>query len=264
MRISLRILALAACAAVLGAGLPARSQDDFLTELQLAVDRSMVDPRKLKDVDLKTVQAVLEKRTAMLALKGGKVEAKSLEDIRVKAPATKINDAQKQMIGRMGQLEVRELEEVRGPLHPKARYMVEYRSIQGEVSLRIRDVETNLPIPMERFLPRCPLLFTSEDLAPEGASAIQGLGGSIIRVKLKERAAKQLERLTRKPGRMLAIVIDGDLMGIPVVSQKLDAGVLDLPAAFNNPEEAGYLAIVLNSGALPLPFKVVNTRLVAE
>ncbi len=43
-----------------------------------------------------------------------------------------------------------------------------------------------------------------------------------------------------------------------------EAPFLDLSGGFETLEEAGYLAAVLNSGALPFPLSVVSTRLVGE
>ncbi|MFN2234396.1 MAG: protein translocase subunit SecD, partial [Anaerolineales bacterium] len=60
-------------------------------------------------------------------------------------------------------------------------------------------------------------------------------------------------------GNALAIVLDKEVISVPVVRQAITNGEGSISGNFT-PEEAGDLAVQLRYGALPVPLKVVNSR----
>jgi preprotein translocase subunit SecD len=256
----------------------ASAQDSFTTEVKLAVDRARTDVKKLRPTDTKTLEEVLKKRAPMLGAKDGKVDVRSFDDIRVRVLADKVEPSQLRMLGRPGQLELRYLENVQTSLNPKARYYVDVLSIQDKTTIRFRDRETNLPVAAPEFVRRCPLILSNADLEPDSAKVVGSGLLMAVRVRFTPRATRRLEGFTGKPGRLLAVMLDGELLSINAVTRKVNSGKkggqkgdsdvdlseLDLSGGFGTAEEAGYLALVLNSGPLPFPLTVVSNAIVAE
>ena len=142
-----------------------------------------------------------------------------------------------------------------------------------------------------KLVSRSPLLFDNDDLAPNGAEAVAN--GAIVRVKLTEKATTRLESFLKKPGRLVAVVLDDDVVAIsaavttiapkrkpkdkktkdetPVVPGQPEpapapkeelGGQVDIPGGFSTPEEATLLAGVLNAGELPFPLTIRSRHVV--
>jgi preprotein translocase subunit SecD len=274
------------CAAVLICLLAtavARAQESTVAnELRLAVDRTRVRVEKLRKGDASTLQEVLEKRVAALAGSSGVVEVKDQDEIRVRIPLEKVTPEQTRALTRPGKLEFRALEDVHSNLNPDGRYLIDVLSVQGEAQLRFRDRRSGRPISSERVIAKSPLLFDNDDLEPDGAHVA---GTVFVRVRLNERATRRLRQFVKKPGRLLAIVLDGEILAInasvtPIEpprkskrrkgqdravapqAEEEDTVALDVPAPITKPEEANLLVGVLNSGVLPYPLAVRSQRVV--
>jgi preprotein translocase subunit SecD len=92
-------------------------------------------------------------------------------------------------------------------------------------------------------------------------------------VQFTSRGAKRLRGFTGKPGRLLAITLDGELIGLHAVARAVkkpakgdeeELSQLDVAGGFGTEEEAGYLALVFNSGPLPCALRVLSNQIVAD
>ena len=250
-------------------------------EIRLSVDATKGKAAKLSEADVKRLAEVLEKRLPIFATMGGRVEVRSPSDIRMRVPGHEVLPSQLQFLTRIGKLEVRHLDEVRTSVNPGGRYFLDVRTISdvngGAPAIRFRDSRADRVIPGGEFLPRCPLVLSNEDLLPDSAQRV-GNGALIgVRVQFNPKGSRRLERLMKKPGRLLAIALDGEIVSINAVTsrgtprkkgeadeEEEEVQQIDILAGFNTPEEAVYLATVFNSGVLPAPIKVVSAKLAAD
>lgn len=280
------LLPLLACLAAVSAAL---AQGTAQTELKLGVDRTRVKVEKLGKTDAPTLQEVLEKRVAAVAGADGEVEVTDRDDIRVLVPLEKVTDEQVRVLTRPGRIECRALEDVHSNLNPGGRYLIDVLTVQNETTLQFRDRETNRQVQTSTLLAKSPLLFDNADFAPEGAHVV---GNSLVRVRLNERATGRLNQFLKKPGRLMAVVMDGEVLAInasvtPVAPPRRgkkkkksepsvagvasaaeqteqNTGLIDIPGVFTKPGEAAQLAGMINAGVLPYPLTVRSRRIVAE
>lgn len=270
-----QVLAVAALLVVTACGAPrGDAAESLVTEIRLALDRGKGDPKKEREPDLKAVEQVLKKRLTIFAAQGGSVEVRKPDEIVLRVPVEKVGQNQLRILCRAGSLQIQPLDDVATNFNPDGRYLLDSLSIQGKTTLRFRDRRSNLPISAPEFLSRCPRLLENKDLQPDSARVV-GSGLSLaVRLQFTDQAAKRLTRFTRKPGHLLATVLDGEMVGInastgPVKGGKKqqpadDLGQIEVTGGFGTEEEAGYLATVFNSGPLPFPLTVLSQKLAAD
>lgn len=253
-------------------------------EFKLGLDHTKVQADKVRKFDEAAISGILEQRISALAGSSGTVKVSGVDEILVRIPLEKVTAAQAQMLTRPGKLEFRSLDDVQTNLNPDGRYLINVLTVQDKTTLRFQDRRSNQPVDTVKVVGKAPLLFDNEDLEPNGAQAIGN--GALVRARLTERASKRLEGFLRKPGRMIAVVLDGEVVainaGISTVTtkrkgkskeeKKQDAGEekkaapagmeVDIPGGYSSPEDALLLAGVLNSGVLPFPLTVRSKRVV--
>lgn len=254
--------------------------DEFVTEIRLAVDRTRANPLRLKKADLKEVEEVLTRRLAIFGSKEGKVAARSLENLTMWVPSVRVDELQLKVLCREGRLEVRHLDGVRTSFNSDGRFGIDVRTVQGESHLRFREFASSRIIPTETFLKRCPVVLDSGDFERDSVQPTGSGGLATMRIHLTEKAARRIRSFTRKP-KIVAIVLDGQMQGVTALSRPPrpkkskkdrsaagapvpeDAGdTLDVNLTLSGPDEAGYMAVVLNSGALPGPLRVVSEKVI--
>jgi len=256
---------------------PVCAQDEAVPiDVRLAVDLARIDARKLRPADTQAAGAVLKERLTVLSAEpGGQVDARAPEDIRVRVTAPKLAPSQLRLFSRTGRLELRHLDDLQTALKPKGRYLLEVYTVQQKRVIRFRDQRSREIVSAEKFLSGSPLVASGEDLLPGSARVVGDTGFATVRIRLKQAGSRRLDRFGREPGRMLAIVLDGEILGLTAVSQKpekrkdrkLDLddapSEVDIAAGFSTEAEARWLAVVLNSGPLPFPLTVTSPRLPA-
>jgi preprotein translocase subunit SecD len=264
--------------------LPSHAQGSVQTELKLGLDHTKVRADKVGKLDEAALTDVLDRRVSALAGGSGKVKVVGVDEIRVRVPLERMTDAQAQMLTRPGKLQFRSLDDVQTNLNPDGRYLINVLTIQGKATLRFQDRRSNQPVETTKVVEKASLLFTNDDLEPNGAQAVGN--GALVKARLTERASKRLEEYLRKPGRMIAVVLDGEVVavsaGITTVTprrkgkdkeRKSEAPAeekkpepvgseIDIPGGFSTPEEASLLAGILNSGVLPFPLTVRSKMVV--
>jgi preprotein translocase subunit SecD len=270
-------LALAAAQAAPEPPPPVEKQAQFATEIRLAVDKERIDSKKIRSGAEKQLEEALKGRLALLGSTKGRVEVKSPGDIRVVVHSDTVDPIQLRVFTRIGRWELRHLDEVQTSLNPNGRVQIDVRTIQdanGNQSVtRFRDRKTGALIEAEDFFRQCPVLATNADFNLGAARSVTGGSLMAVRVQLTLPASKKLRRFLQKPGRVVGMTLDGEVVGLNVVGTppkrkkgdpELGPEEIDILAGFSTPEECGYLAVLFNAPPLPFPVKVLGTKLIAE
>jgi preprotein translocase subunit SecD len=114
----------------------------------------------------------------------------------------------------------------------------------------------------EPYLVESPLLMTGEVVTDARVRPGGRLEGPYVSVDLDARGARVFDALTAaNVGRRLAIILDNTIYSAPVIKERIPGGRVSITGNFSL-EEAHELAIVLRSGALPAPVKIIEERTV--
>lgn len=263
----------------------ARAQQNFYNEIQLAVDATRIDVDKVHREDEGRIESALKRRLKMFTKTGdGTVKMEGFSAIRMRVPVERITPTQLNTLVRTGQVEIRILDDLRTATNPDGRYEISNINITGggkeqQSQMRFFDTRAGKNVPVKDFLARSPLVVDSGDIAPNGAGVTSGDGYNAIRVQFTTAGTRKLEGAIKKAGRILAVTLDGEIISLTVTSgeqkapkkkkQPGDSSASDVPqldifGGFNTLDEANDLAAILNAGPLPVPLKVVNTRVITE
>jgi protein-export membrane protein SecD len=90
----------------------------------------------------------------------------------------------------------------------------------------------------------------------------QGSQEPIVELHFNDEGAKLFAQITKDNiGKVVAIYLDGQVISAPVVRDAITTGTAEISGGFT-PEEARALVASLNSGALPVPIKLISTETV--
>jgi preprotein translocase subunit SecD len=79
-----------------------------------------------------------------------------------------------------------------------------------------------------------------------------------IKIKLRPQAAGVWAEATRRNlNKVIAIVLDDNVISAPTVKSSIESGELEISGSYSK-TEAGYIASILNNGALPAEFVIVR------
>lgn len=85
-------------------------------------------------------------------------------------------------------------------------------------------------------------------------------GKPVVSLTFTSDGAKKFADLTAKNiGKVIPIVLDGQVISAPVVNEKIADGAAQISGSFTE-NEAKQLAVQLNAGALPIPVKLIEER----
>jgi preprotein translocase subunit SecD len=109
------------------------------------------------------------------------------------------------------------------------------------------------------FLVKKPILMTGDVLTDARVRPDQ-TGRMYIAMDFNRRGARIFERITGEHVReRLAIILDNKVYSAPVIKDRISGGAAIIEGMFT-PEEAHELALVLRSGSLPAPVKILESR----
>ncbi|HVN92024.1 MAG TPA: protein translocase subunit SecD [Candidatus Binataceae bacterium] len=112
------------------------------------------------------------------------------------------------------------------------------------------------------YLVRSEVLMTGDTVTDARVRPGGRLEGPYVTVELNSAGASTFATLTTENvGRELAIVLDGTVYSAPVIKEPIPGGHVQITGNFSF-EDAHALAIVLRSGALPAPVKIIEERTV--
>ncbi len=83
-----------------------------------------------------------------------------------------------------------------------------------------------------------------------------------VSLQLNAEAGSRFAQLTQaNVGRLLAIVLDGEVQSAPRINERIPRGTASITGSFT-PDEAKDLAVVLQAGSLPAPVRIIEERTV--
>lgn len=199
------------------------------SHLVFEVDTSGVSQDKVKD-GLASLKEVVERRVNLFGISEPVVQTSSFggkERIIVELPGIQNTQEASELIGKTAQLVFSEIPQEASP--------------SGNL------IPTNL---------------TGADLERASLDFDQTTGKPTVALKFTQEGAKKFEEITgRNIGRVVAILLDNEIISAPVVQEKISGGNAQISGDFSI-DEAKKLVIQLNAGALPLPIKLVEERTV--
>ncbi len=112
------------------------------------------------------------------------------------------------------------------------------------------------------YLVQSEVLMTGDTVTDARVRPGSRLEGTYVTVDLDSRGAQIFGNITAENvGRQLAIILDNTVYSAPVIKEPIPGGHVQITGNFTI-EEAHSLAIVLRSGSLPAPVKIIEERTV--
>lgn len=190
-----------------------------------------------KEAAIEGTRATIERRVNLFGVSEAQVQtAKVGGSYRVNVDLPGIKDSQKaiELIGQTARLEFKEL----GNLPSEG--------ATGSGALP-QVVDTDL---------------SGADLARSKVEFDSQTGKPAVGLQFNSEGAKKFQEITkRNVGKRVAILVDGQIITAPVVQQEISGGNAIITGNFTL-DEAKQLSIQLNSGALPVPVKIIEQRTV--
>jgi preprotein translocase subunit SecD len=112
------------------------------------------------------------------------------------------------------------------------------------------------------FLLKEKTLMTGEFIKDARVSLESGFGETHVSMEFTDVGAKLFEQITgANVKKRLAIILDNNVYSAPVIQERIAGGRAQITGRFTT-EEANDLALVLRSGSLPAPVKILEQRTV--
>lgn len=204
------------------------------SHLVFEADTSNISADKLKDA-VTSLKEIVEKRVNLFGISEPVVQTSSFggkERIIVELPGIQDTQEAAELIGKTAQLIFAEVEDL---------------SVQAGASPSANLKPTNL---------------TGADLERASVSFDQTTGKPVVALQFTKEGGVKFEKITEKNiGKAVAILLDTEIISAPIVQEKISGGNAQISGNFTI-KEAKKLVIQLNAGALPLPIKLVEERIV--
>lgn len=210
------------------------------SQLVLQTDMSKI-ANENRDIALESARDVIERRVNLFGVSEAIVQSSKLGENRrilVDLPGIKDSSQAGELVGKTAQLEIREIPASRSAEATHSAYAA--------------------------YLYAVPTGLSGADLQKFGVT----FGGSQARsepqvsLTFTSKGAKKFGEITkRNVGKQLPIFLDEQLILAPVVNQEILGGNAVITGNFT-PEEAKKISSQLNAGALPVPIKIIEQRLI--
>ncbi len=208
------------------------------TSLTLSADMSKINPAD-RDRALSALQSVIERRVNFYGVSEPVIQtAKVGNDYRIIVELAGVKDTNEaiNLIGTTANLTFREAVDA----SQEAKISTEAARLYGPYQ-----IVTNL---------------TGSDLARADPGFNQQTGEPIINLQFTDAGAKKFEDITRRNlNKQVAIFLDNELLMAPTVQSVITGGQAYISGKFT-PEQTKNYALLLNSGALPAPVKIVQQQ----
>lgn len=196
-------------------------------------------PNDSRNQALESLRGVIERRVNLYGVAEAVVQtAKTSEDYRVIVEIPGVTDtaAALELIGKTAELTFREISTATEEGKIATESALVYGPFQKETDLSGRDLKRASPV----FDPQ-----TSEP---------------VVQLNFNDEGAIKFERITKENlGKQLAIFLDNQLLMAPTVQAVISGGQAVITGSFTA-AQTKQMAILLNSGALPAPVKVIEQR----
>ncbi len=107
-------------------------------------------------------------------------------------------------------------------------------------------------------------ILTGQEILSAHAAYVPGSETPVITIALTPEGRKKIADITNSNrGRIFAIVLDQQVISVPLIDQKIDSNELQITGAFDL-QAASNLAVVLSSGSLEAPLSVLEERTITS
>jgi preprotein translocase subunit SecD len=252
--------------AVLGASvyvifqLPLNLGLDLQGGTRLVLEGQETDKVKIGDDSMNGVVAVIRNRIDALGVTEPTIQRKGKDQVIVELPGIKDPERAIKVIGDTALLEFIEAEwspgDVRtvSPEKLKEFYGPDAR-IDSVKEMKDGRVESERPIILKKTV------LTGADL--KGAwPGLDSYGNPVVDIEFNGQGAQGFADVTaRSVGKPIAIMLDHKIISAPNVREPIPSGKAQISGSFSA-EEVQDLVIKLKAGALPIPVKLMETRIV--
>jgi preprotein translocase subunit SecD len=223
--------------------------------------RLVLDSRETEYVKKKAIEQALEiirNRIDQFGVTEPEITLQGTDQILVQLPGIKDPQRAINLIGQTALLEFKlvddegDVEEALKGNIPPGDMILYQRSVDPQTGAVRR-------IP---FLLKEKTLMTGEFIKDARVSLERGFGETHVTIEFTDVGAKLFEQITAaNVKKRLAIILDNNVYSAPVIQERIAGGRAQITGRFT-PEEANDLALVLRSGSLPAPVKILEQRTV--
>jgi preprotein translocase subunit SecD len=232
------------------------SGEGGIWKYQLVLDSKEIEQIKKRAID--QALEIIRNRIDQFGVSEPEITLQGTDQILVQLPG--IRDPQRaiNLIGQMALLEFKLVDD-QGNLDEALKGIVP----PGDIVLYRRSVDDKTgAVRKEPFLLKEKSLMTGEFIKDARVSLDSQFHQPYISFELTDIGAKLFEQITgANVGKRLAIILDNNVYSAPVIKNRIPGGKAMIEGAFTT-EEANDLAVVLRSGALPAPVKILEQRTV--
>ncbi|UCH35185.1 MAG: protein translocase subunit SecD [Armatimonadota bacterium] len=219
------------------------------------VEATSLDPIQMTRTMLSQVKDILEQRVNRLGLAETILQTEGSDRIIVKLPGITDPEQALGLIRSTAQLEFR---------HVPRRYQVAAETEDSGLQRVYFTDEAGRDVPEAQVIAESPVIVRGDQLKPNAYVDHDASGFPYVHFELKPgpEGAEAFHKFTRTHrGQHLAIVLDNRVISAPVVKAAIKTeGIIE---GIGTTREAQQLAVLLNSGALPIPLDVEESRTVS-
>jgi len=209
---------------------------------------------------LQTVARILERRVNATGVVEPVVQPKPPRQVIVEIPDVKNKEELAARLSRPTKLEFRYFKNIQSDRNPGAPIRMQIDRENGNEKIVFYDPEGK-EVPHSKILADSELILTGADLKDNARGDISGMR-SVVRIEFKPEGKEKFAEFTRRHvGDYLAIVLNDQILSVPVINEAILGGKAEISGNFT-PEEAQNLANDLNAGALPVPLEIVEQNIV--
>jgi SecD/SecF fusion protein len=209
---------------------------------------------------LQTVARILERRVNASGVVEPVVQPKPPRQVIVEIPDVKNKEELATRLSRPTKLEFRYFKNIQSDRNPGAPIRMQVDRENGNEKIVFYDPEGK-EVPHSKILADSELILTGADLKDNARGDISGMR-SVVRIEFKPEGKEKFAEFTRRHvGDYLAIVLNDQILSVPVINEAILGGKAEITGNFT-PKEAQNLANDLNAGALPVPLEIVEQNIV--
>lgn len=222
---------------------------------RLVLEGQETEKVKVSDDAMAGVAAVIRNRIDALGVTEPTIQRKGRDQVIVELPGVKDPERAIKIIGDTALLEFIEAEWSPGDSRTVSEgKLKEFYGAEARIDT-VKDRESERPIILRKAV------LTGADL--KGAwPGLDQYGNPVVDIEFNSRGAQVFAEVTsRSVNKPIAIVLDKKIISAPNVREPIPSGKAQISGSFSA-EEVQDLVIKLKAGSLPIPVKLVETRVV--
>ena len=204
--------------------------------------------------------AVLERRIDSLNLTWAQVEQRGADEVVIALPASEDHAALAEQLTVVGKFEIRGLEQVASQGNPAGKWRMQIGWDEGTEEYEFQDAVTGERVETSKVLEESVHVLDGRNLKTKSQAQIMPTSGEpVVAFKLDRPGTKAFADYTMGHiNEFVAIVVDGKILSAPIINEPITQGSGIISGGFTDMQGARILANLLNSGALPVPLKLVE------